>query len=125
MKQEEKLPGAKTSKDQLKEIHEMVHKRKVASIRDKKEPYIVDISQFAERQNNIVLNALSFINEVSEGSSKGTRAEEEKKRYPKDGVDFGYQCRLPSENLKLPEVQSLLNTKIDGYMDMSIRNIIA
>lgn len=27
--------------------------------------------------------------------------------------------------LQQPEVISLLNTKIDGYMDMSIRNIIA
>lgn len=68
----------------------MVHKRKVDSIREKKEPYIVDISQFAERQNNIVLNALSFINEVSEGGSKGEEAQADKKRYPKDGVDFGY-----------------------------------
>jgi len=84
----------------------------------------VDISQFAQRQNNIVLNALSFINEVSEG---GVNEEKEKKngREDRDGVDFGYNCRLPAEHLKLPEVQQLLNTKIDGYMDMSIRNIIA
>ena len=41
--------------------------RKVRAIKNQKVPYIVDISEFAQRQNNIVLNALSFINEVSEG----------------------------------------------------------
>lgn len=40
------------------------------------------------------------------------------------GVDFGYKCKLPKEQLQNPDVVNLLNTKIDGYMDMSIRNII-
>ena len=57
------IQPAKSSED----INLQAHKRKVRAIHDQKVPYIVDISEFAQRQNNIVLNALSFINEVSEG----------------------------------------------------------
>ena len=91
-------------KGALQEIHQLVHMRKVRAIQDQKEPYIVDISQFAQRQNNIVLNALSFINEVSEGGVNEEEKEETKQQQDRDGVDFGYNCRLPAEHLKLPEV---------------------
>lgn len=69
-----------------------------------------------------MLNALSFINEVS---NTGQDQDGKVNQDLADGVDFGYKCRLDPEHLKKPEVISLLNTKIDGYMDMSIRNIIA
>ena len=104
----------------LQDLRKVVHRRKVQAISDKSEPFIKDISQFAQRQNNIILNALSFINDVSDPVAGAQK----KKAKVASGVDFGYKCSLPAEQLDNPDVVNLLNTKIDGYMDMSIRNII-
>ena len=73
-----------------------MHKRKIKRIHDESAPFIEDISQFAQRQNNIVLNALSFINEVSNQTQQ-----QSDKVQPDlaDGVDFGYKCKLPEEML--------------------------
>jgi len=59
---------------------------------------------FGKRQDNILLNALSFINEVTSGETYDEKLPHEEK-----GVDDGFHCRLIDEQKEMPEVKELLS----------------
>ena len=88
----------------LELLQEKIHFRKVNQISTESEHYLKANLQFNKRQENILLNALQFINDVAErdghDSSEDGRVE--------DGVDEGHVCRLDKEQREQPEFQALI-----------------
>ena len=60
--------------------------------------------QFNKRQENILLNALQFINDVAE-RDKHDSSDDDRLG---EGVDEGYICRLDKEQREQPEFQALI-----------------
>ena len=89
--------------NKLELLKQQVHVRKIQQIEDTGKKYHDENSQFGKRQENILLNALQFINDVSNGKAEDdTVAPEER------GVDKGFECKLVAEQRDDPEFRRLI-----------------
>ena len=94
--QEEKQNETKKLARKLEQLQEKIHLRKVQSISTESENYLKANLQYNKRQENILLNALQFINDVAQRDDGEKESEDEKDKEEK-GVDEGYICRLDKE----------------------------
>ena len=95
-------PKPKTSLNtRLRALKEKVHLRKIAQIKEESESYVDANKQFCKREENILLNALQFINEVAQKGNES--AEIEHIEDDENGIDEGYICRLSKDEIQRPE----------------------
>ena len=72
----------------------------------KAEDCIGSVRQLNSRQDNIILNALQFINDVVDNPDLATEG----------GVDEGFRCRLDKEERNRPEYTKLLRENHWGLL---------
>ena len=78
--------------NKLEVLKQQVHIRKIQQIEKNGQKYHDENSQFGKRQENILLNALQFINDVSNGKTDDDTVPPEDR-----GVDQGFDCKLVAE----------------------------
>ena len=98
----------------LASLKEKIHLRKIQQIQSESESYIAANKQFCKREENILLNALQFINEVAQ---KGNEDEAEEQPEEERGVDEGYDCKLSQEEIQRPEFQELIREGEQNLLD--------
>ena len=65
---------------------------------------MVQCSQFGKRQENILLNALQFVNDIANNKSDDDDLPVEER-----GLDMGFECKLIPEQRDDPEFRKLID----------------